>query len=207
MKKSKIIGTIFSAICFILCLIISVEVIVANSEQRPPRFFGYSISYVPTNSMEPKIMAGDYILFYEASFDDVDVDDIIIYRSKEGIMAGNFIVHRVKEKYSDYLITKGDFNTISDSEKITPDMVFGKFVTTISVLNLFSSPTTRTLVFVAVVLTFIIMIALQFIAIFINYKKEKIELENKIKKEKMLEELKIEILKEELEKFKNNNMN
>ena len=202
MKKSKILGYILTGICLILCLIISVEVIVSGSEQRPPRFFGYSISYVPTNSMEPTIMAGDYILFCEASFDEVNVGDIIIYRSKEGVMAGNFIVHRVTEKYGDYLVTKGDFNTISDDEKITPDMVFGKYITTIGILDILSSPQSRVIVFFIVIMTFVVMLGLQFISVILNYKKEKLQVENKQRHDKLIEELREELLKEELEKQK-----
>lgn len=201
MKKSKIIGSVFTGLCVLLCLLIAVEVIVANSEQRPPRFFGYSISYVPTNSMEPTINSGDYILFTKATFDDVDVNDVIIYRSNEGIMKGNFIVHRVKEKHSDYIIAKGDFNTIADTERVTPDMVLGKFITTIEILDVFSSSGSRTTVFIVLFLVMVSMIGLQFVSVIAKYKKDKLELEQKEKEEKLIEELRLQILKEELEKL------
>ena len=203
MKKSKIISSILTAFCVIFCLSIVVEVIVANNNQRPPRFFGYSISYVPTNSMEPTINSGDYILFYKATFDEVIVDEVIIYRSNEGIMKGNFSVHRVKEKYDDYLIAKGDFNTLPDTEKVTEDMVLGKYITTIEFLNIFSSSGSRTTVFIVLFLVMISMIGLQFVSVITKYKKDKLELEKKEKEDKLREELRLQILKEELEKLKN----
>lgn len=206
MKKSKIVGSILTALCVVFCLLIAVEVIVANSNQRPPRFFGYSISYVPTNSMEPTINSGDYILFYKATFDEVNVDDVIIYRSNEGIMKGNFIVHRVKEKFDDYLIAKGDFNTLPDTERVTEDMVLGKFITTIDFLDIFSSSTSRTTVFIILFLVMITMIGLQFVSVITKYKTDKLALEQKEKEEKMIEELRLQILKEELEKLKNEKM-
>ena len=201
MKKSKIVGTVLTAICVLFCLSIVVEVIVANNNQRPPRFFGYSISYVPTNSMEPTINSGDYILFTKATFDDVEVNDVIIYRSNEGIMKGNFIVHRVKEKYDDYLIAKGDFNTLPDTERVTEDMVLGKFITTIDFLDIFSSSASRTTVFIILFLVMVSMIGLQFVSVIAKYKKDKLLLEQKQKEEKMIEELRLQILKEELEKL------
>ena len=38
------------------------------------------------------------------------------------------IIHRVKEKHSDYLITKGDNNDVQDPWKVYPDVVRGKVV-------------------------------------------------------------------------------
>ena len=203
MKKSKIIGSIFTAICVLICLLISVEVIVANNNKRPPRFFGYSISYVPTSSMEPYIMAGDYILFYKTTFDEVNVEDVIIYRAESGIMKGNFIVHRVKEKYDDYLKAKGDFNSLADDENIYPDMVLGKYVDTLDFLDVFSSSSSRTIVFISLFLVMVSMIGLQFVSVILKYKKDKLALEQKEKEDKMIEELRLQILKEELEKLKN----
>ena len=61
-KKFKIksfIGYTLSILFLVMCLYIVIEVIVANSNNRPPSVFGLSVSYVPTASMEPTINSGD----------------------------------------------------------------------------------------------------------------------------------------------------
>ena len=89
-----LISKFFTAVFFILCITIILEVVISTVEGRTPRFFGYSVSYVPTESMEPTINAGDYVLFKATTFEEVNVDDIIIYRSN----TGRFIIHRIIEK-------------------------------------------------------------------------------------------------------------
>ena len=76
-KIKKVLGYIFSIFCVLTVVLTSVEVVDAAKEGRPPQVFGYSVSYVPTESMEPEIMAGEYIYYKKTTFDDVDVDDII----------------------------------------------------------------------------------------------------------------------------------
>ena len=70
-KKSTIIGYIVSILCLLLCLYITIEVIVANTNNRPPRIFNISVSYVPTESMEPTISAGSYVMFVGVNQDDI----------------------------------------------------------------------------------------------------------------------------------------
>ena len=79
----KIIGYVVSMLCILLCLYITIEVISANTNNRPPRIFGLSVSYVPTQSMEPTIKAGEYIMFKQADFDSVEEGDIIVYYNSE----------------------------------------------------------------------------------------------------------------------------
>ena len=61
----KIIGYVVSMLSILLCLYITIEVINANTNNRPPKIFGLSVSYVPTPSMEPTIKTGSYIMFVE----------------------------------------------------------------------------------------------------------------------------------------------
>ena len=57
-KIKKIISYIFTALCVIVVLLTSIEVVSATKDSRPPSILGYSISYVPTESMEPEIDGG-----------------------------------------------------------------------------------------------------------------------------------------------------
>lgn len=207
MKKSKIVSGVIMAICIILCFYVSVEVIVANNQKRPPSFFSLSLSYVPTNSMEDTIKPGDYVLFSKASFDDVEVGDIIVYRSDEGSMEGNFIIHRVVEKNNDYLTTKGDNNPIADSEQITKAQVYGKFICVIGFMNTFSA-VNRNVLFAVLIGIVFIMVILQGVSIYYKYQHDKM-LENNKNKDAVDEEtfnkLKNEIIEEELEKIRKQN--
>ncbi len=200
-KTSRIVGYIVSFLCLFLCLFIVIEVIVANVNNRPPRVLGYSISYVPTRSMEPTIMAGDYVLYKKASFDDVEVDDIIVYKNSDDV----FVIHRVVEKFDSYLICQGDNNPIEDSDKIIDSMIFGKYIKTIGILSIFSGGISKNLIFLVIVLIFIVMIVMQVISIVIKNKTEKIKHDACEERKLMLEQLKQEILKEELAKLKEKN--
>ena len=199
----KIISYAFSLLCVVIILLTSIEVISATKEARPPQIFGYSISYVPTESMEPEIKAGEYIYYKRTTFDDVDVDDIIIYKSKTGQMKGKFIVHRITEKYDDYLIVKGDNNVIDDSEQITADMIYGVYIDKVEFLNFITRGLSVNALFFILMLLFMGLMILQFVSVFVKAKKDEIEKKIKEDKQILLEQMKQEILKEELEKLKN----
>lgn len=194
----RIISYCISMLCLILCIFITVEVINSNRQQRPPRIFGLSVSYVPTASMEPTISAGEYVMYGKTNFEDVNVGDIIVYKSSSGM----YIIHRVIEKNTEYLTTKGDNNAISDTEQITPDMVYGKYIMTIYFLSIFSGGISKNLVFLILILIFTAMIVMQIISIVLKQKTEKLKKDSEADRKLLLEQLKKEILEEELEKLK-----
>lgn len=197
-KIKKYASYILSIICLVLCIIITVEVISANTQGRPPRVFGVSVSYVPTESMEPKIKAGEYVMYTKASFDDVNEDDIIIYKNSNDM----FIIHRVIEKNSNFLIAKGDNNPVEDTENVTPDMVYGKYVMTIGILSIFSGGISKNLIFFILIIIFIIMIGMQVLSIVIKNKTAEVNKNTEEQKKLLIEQLKREILEEELAKLR-----
>ncbi|MCR5647772.1 MAG: signal peptidase I [Acholeplasmatales bacterium] len=210
-KTKTLIGYIVSIFCLLLCLYITVEVIVASNQNRPPRVFNISVTYVPTESMEPTISSNSYIMFYGASFDDVKVKDsnnegdIIIYYSNKNDF---YIVHRaigrgIDENGNKYLICKGDNNTIEDAEHVYPAMVYGKYITTIGFMSIFTGGVNTSAVFVILIIIFIIMVAMQVTSMVISVKKEKLKESKKEEENRLREELKAQILKEELEKLRN----
>ena len=206
-KKKGLVKTIIeyslSFLCLFLCLYITIEVIRANTEGRPPRIFNISVSYVPTASMEPTINSNDYVMFVGADFNSVAVNDIIVYKSNT---ENKYIIHRVIEKYEDYLITQGDNNPIPDSEKITPDMVYGRYVMTLGLMStIFSGGISQIIIFIILVVIFVIMIIMQMVSIVIKNKTEKLKNDIEAEKEQLREELKKEILEEELRKIKEQN--
>ncbi len=201
-----ILSKFFTAVFFILCITTIFEVVMATVEARTPRFFGYSVSYVPTESMEPTIKAGDYVMFKSTSFEEVIEKDIIVYRSE----SGRFIIHRVIEKNNEYIICKGDNNPVADEEHITSDMIIGKYVKTVAILGIFSGGINKNLIYIFLIILFIVLIVTQVVSIAIKSQTDALKKKNDqaLKdKELMLEEMRKQILAEELEKLRNKNKN
>ena len=204
MKKGSIkniVGYVISFLCLILCLYITIEVIVANTSNRPPSVFGVSVSYVPTESMEPTIEAGDYVMFTKVDFNDVKVDDIVVYRASDN----RFIIHRVVEKTSDYLVCKGDNNPIEDKEVVTPSMLYGRYVTTLGFMQIFTGGINKNLIFFILIAIFILMMIMQGVSIYIKGKTDDVKKSHDEEMRLLREELKKEILAEELKKLKEKN--
>lgn len=197
-KVKRIVSYVISILCLVLCIFITIEVIAANTQGRPPRVFGISVSYVPTESMEPTINAGEYVMYTKTSFKDVNVDDIIVYKNSNDM----FIIHRVIEKNNDYLIAKGDNNPVEDTEKVTSNMVYGKYVMTIGILSIFSGGISKNLIFFILIIIFLIMIGMQILSIVIKNKTDEVNKNIEEKKQVLMEQLKKEILEEELAKLR-----
>ena len=231
-KKKKIsikgiIGYVLSTLALIICIYIVSEVIMANTNRRPPRVFGLSISYVPTESMEPVIDRQSYVLFRQASYKDCNIDDIIVYyNAKEE----KYIIHRVVAKVVDgnmitsnnyyddktinlvstdltnYLITKGDNNNNkTDTIPVTKDLVYGKYITGLGFMNILSGGINKNIIYFILIGIFVAMIAMQTIQVMLKKKADDAKKQNEVSKEQLLEELKKEILEEELAKIKTNN--
>ena len=202
-NKKSIVSYVLTLLCVLVVLLTSIEVISAAKESRPPRVFGYSISYVPTDSMAPEIDAGEYIYYKQTTFDEVNVNEVIIYKSQEGKMKGKYIVHRVIEKHEDYLIVKGDNNLINDNEHVTADMIYGKYIDKVKVLNFITQGLSINAIFFILMILFAILLVLQFVSAFAKNKTAEIEKKLQEDKQILLEQMKQEILKEELEKLRN----
>ena len=203
LKKSTIIGYVLSILCLVLCLYITLEVINANTKNRPPRLFGCSVSYVPTESMEPTIDAGEYVFFVQSSFKDIEIDDIVVFRAKDG----KYIIHRVIDKNIEegYLTTKGDNNELQDTDPVTKDMIYGKYVRTLGFMSIFSGGISKNIIFFILVGIFIIMIGMQVFSMVIKNKTEELKKSTEEQKELLREELKKQILEEELQRLKEEN--
>jgi len=202
----QVIGYIVSMLCILLCLYITIEVIVANTNQRPPRIFGLSVSYVPTESMEPTIKSDSYIMFSYATFDSVGEGDVVVYHNDE---EGIFVVHRIisKDETSGIIITKGDNNLVEDNVQITKEknMIYGKYLTTVGFMSIFSGGINQNIIFVILIFIFLIMLGMQIFSMFIKGKTESLKEEKEKKKELLREEMRRQILEEELAKLKKEN--
>lgn len=94
----KIVLSTLSILLFGLAVYIMAFGALAIKNNKLINIFGYSYSLVPTNSMEtsdPKsIKEGDFIFIKIKDFEDVNVGDIVVYKTSQGVM----FVHRVHEE-------------------------------------------------------------------------------------------------------------
>ena len=113
------------ATCF--CLFVFVQVI----NRGYVSFFGYSFFRVSTGSMEPTIPVGSLIMTERTDIDDVEINDVVSFYSKETYMQGRIITHRVvaKDVGSDgrvYLTTRGDANSAADIYFVDSETLIGR---------------------------------------------------------------------------------
>lgn len=222
-----IVSYALSIIALVLCIYIVIQVIAATNEKRPPRIFGLSVSYVPSGSMEPTIETNSYVLFRKASYKEIKMDDIIVYyNSKEA----KYIIHRVvgrvvnddlvetssryadavnivkSEGQKDYLITMGDNNgNKTDTIAVTKNLVYGKYITGLGFMNIFSSGINPFFIYAILIIIFVIMIGIQTFQLITKKKIDDAKKQNEELKNQMLDELRKQVLEEELQKIKSNN--
>ena len=134
-EKSKIafIVEIVSSIVLLLTLVICISVMAQVMSKGYVTILGYSLFRVETGSMEPTISTGALLVCKERKIVDVELEDIICYRSKSKQMLGQVITHRVIQILTSddgniLLETRGDANTISDGYYVTEDNLIGEVV-------------------------------------------------------------------------------
>ena len=86
-----------------------------------------------TGSMEPNLMVGELIMTDDVSINDIQLGDIISFRSQSADMYGNIITHRVVDidktaEGKTILLTKGDNNLSSDGSYVYESNYVGKVV-------------------------------------------------------------------------------
>ena len=86
-----------------------------------PSFFGYKPLTVLTNSMEPRISAGDMVFVRSVKAENVKKGDIITFK----IADQRLITHRVYRVTSEGFITKGDNNNVKDGWNVKPEDLVG----------------------------------------------------------------------------------
>lgn len=112
-------------------------------------FFGYSLFEIKTGSMSKTIKIGDWILVKNTK--DVDLNDIITYEQN-----GNFITHRVIQKYQGTITTKGDSNNTID-KPITNTQVVGKVIKVLPKFGIIKSVLLNSEVLIPFIITIFII--------------------------------------------------
>jgi len=205
LKKGIKIG--ISSVLVVIIIILSYFIIanvVATKNNTISSFFGYSISYVPTESMEPNISKGSTIMFEQnTKYEDLNSGDIIVYRNEERNI---YVIHRIKSgDITTGFIMQGDNNPTFDTNidgtplLVTSNNYIGKYVTTITAFSI-NSGFSRTIILIVCILIFVFIFLSEAISIVKLKKendKEKNTKEELDEKEKLRQEL-LEELKEEM---------
>ena len=202
-NRKNIIITVITVVLFVLAILTITVSMISASNGTPVNIFGYTLSYVPTESMEPTIKKDSYIIIKKASANTMAEGDIIVYKSLEGETKGMLIVHRIYSVTTEGFVMKGDNNYIVDPEVVTSDMVYGKFVSNADLLNKLSFNINRTFIFVIVIIMLLAFTIIQFVNVLIVFKQKETEKQKEELKNILLEKMKNEIYQEELEKLKN----
>jgi signal peptidase len=113
---------LFQKLILIILLITLIYVVYVKyiAKESLVKINGYSFLIVLTGSMEPDIKAGDFVIIKEC--DDYAIYDVITYEDEDML-----VTHRIIQKTSDVVITKGDANNTEDDE-INYNQILGKVV-------------------------------------------------------------------------------
>lgn len=126
-KLFKNLANAFTNVLIILSIALLVfSMYTAYQFQEKPNdayLFGYKPILVLTNSMQPTLTPNGIVIVKQATYDDIQKDDILMYE-----IGDKLITHRVVDKTEDGIITKGDNNELQDAYVITEDNVRAKVV-------------------------------------------------------------------------------
>lgn len=152
-KYKKIINIIlnFVIVCtsFLLAVIIFLDVQSSLMKKSYSTIMGYSFFEIKTGSMSGNLEVGDWILVKNTK--QADLGDIITYEEE-----GNFITHRVVQKYNNIYVTKGDSNNKIDSP-ITSTQIVGIVVKTLPKIGIIKNVFLSINVLVPFIITIILL--------------------------------------------------
>lgn len=211
-KVKKVLGKVVTGLAiffFVLTVIIIFIGVRSLASNKPMMIFGYTYSVVPTESMEPDIHVGDFVISKRVPFEDLKIgDDIIYYSEAEDI----YIIHRIINIEGDEIHTKGINNPVADTNPVTKDNYISKAIwngNLAGVGNVVAK--NRMYIFILMVIILLFVFLSEFYKI-IKKKNEDKEAKQEAEKEALqkaheealrelvMEELKLESMKEKEEK-------
>ncbi len=161
----KIINKVLLIICL---LIISINAIFVFQrmilKENLPKIFGFSQAVVTSNSMDPYIKKGDFLIFKEK--DNYEISDVVIFSESD-----YYITHRIVDSNEEGFITKGDNNSTNDNSILNQDNIEGELIFKIPKLGTFLDFITS---FTGIVLVLVIFFII-FLLRKIDFKKVKIK--------------------------------
>ena len=131
-QRIHTIGRVISAILYIVLIPIIVFnfTLIIKSFINPnetPDFFGYKSFVIVSGSMEPTILKQDAILVKKVPEEEIKVNDIISFTTKNQTNVTHRVIRIEKENGTKKYTTKGDNNNTEDKEKITYEQIEGNY--------------------------------------------------------------------------------
>ncbi len=160
-KRIHTIGRIISAILYLILIpiIIFNFTLIIKSFIKPnetPDFWGYKSLVIVSGSMEPTIKKQDAILVKKIPEEEIKVNDIISFTTKNQINVTHRVIEIQEENGIKKYTTKGDNNNTEDKEKITYEQIEGKYQFRINqfgmVIQILKSKVTLFLLVIAIIL-------------------------------------------------------
>lgn len=166
----------FSIAVLVILVAVVLFLFAARIMGETPSVFGYYIFSVSSDSMEPTLMVGDVILVQKTNAEDIQKDDIITYKSKDGSMYGRDVTHRVVtepqvKSGTYYYQTQGDAPGAPLDKAITYDQIEGKYVRKLHVIGKIYSFLTTPTGFIVLVGLIILLFGYEMISLLVSYKK------------------------------------
>lgn len=206
-KTLKVLFSVLSVVIIAAAVFLFAETMIARSQNREVRIFGYSYHIVVTGSMDPTIKVGEFVTVKHTEIAKVKKDDIVMFRSVDSASAvyGQLVIHRVKEVLSSdtngviRLITKGDNESATiDPFPVTEDnfvgIMTGKSVFIGSLILFFENPSNWIFIlFILAFLYYAYYLTIKILNGLKSVKSEKSEKENMLR---VAKELGIEIRRE-----------
>lgn len=130
--KARIISG-FTTLLLLLAVVFCLFITIQSMSQGYVQFFGHSLFRVVTGSMEPAIPVGTILLAQETPVEEIQVDDIVCFRSTNPGSSGMIVTHRVVGVYDTpddirCLRTKGDNNLSVDANPVTEQYLIGRII-------------------------------------------------------------------------------
>ena len=131
-KKIGSLVTVLLVLAVTLCLYSTIQVL----SKGYANIGGFMMFRVVTGSMEPTIPVGALLLTKETDIENIEVDDIVCFRTQVPEIWGKIVTHRVvgiskTESGRILLETKGDANIVEDGYYVDESNLFE----TLNVLN------------------------------------------------------------------------
>lgn len=173
-KRLSTVLVVLVICCIGLLLFISHQA--QKNTNEIPSFFGYKPLTVLTNSMQPKLSAGDMVFVKTKKASDVKVGEIITFKVTE--TNTKLITHRVIRVTDKGFLTKGDNNNVQDNWVVKPADVIGEVSTIIPkaglVAKFVSGPIGFSIFIILPLLLFILMEVYERVLRILNKKENEV---------------------------------
>lgn len=137
--KNKLFSQIVSIALLILLALLLIYNITLISQSvinpsKTPSFLGVKTYTIISGSMQPELNIGDIVVVKEVGDNELNIDDIIAYRSGQNIVTHRIVSINYVNGQKQYT-TKGDYNNIEDDEILTIKSIEGKVVNKIKYIG------------------------------------------------------------------------